>query len=84
MKKRFLALSLSLLFLGGMSINTYAMITNNIEISKVKDDDDKKKKKSSSKKECNAKKECCKHDFEAKECKDKKVSADKKDGGKLK
>ena len=84
MRKRILALSLSLLFLGGISINSYARITNTIEISKVNDDDDKNKKKSSAKKDCKTKKECCKHDFEKKECKDKKVSADKKDGGKLK
>ena len=84
MRKRILALSLSLLFLGGMSINSYAMITNTIEISNVKDDDDKNKKKSSSKKDCKTKKECCKHDFEKKECKDTKVSPAKKDGDKLK
>lgn len=84
MRKRILALSLSLLFLGGMTMNSYAQVTNSISITQVNDDDDKNKKKSSSKKECNTKKSCCKHDFDEKACKDEKVSKDKKDGGKHK
>jgi len=84
MRKRILALSLSLLFLGGMTMNTYAQVSNSITISKVNDDDDKKKKKSTSKKDCNTKKACCNHDFDKKACKDEKVSKDKKDGGKHK
>ncbi len=83
MRKRFLALSLSLLFLGGMSITSFAQLTNTTTITQVNDDDDKNKKKSS-KKDCNTKKSCCKHDFEEKACKDTKSSSDKKDEGKLK
>ncbi len=83
MRKRILAFSLSLLFLGGMSFTGFAQLTNTTTITQVNDDDDKNKKKSS-KKDCNTKKSCCKHDFEKKECKDEKVSTNKKNGGKLK
>jgi hypothetical protein len=88
MKKRIIALSLSLLFLGGISINTYAQVTNNVSITKVKDKDDKNKKKSKSKKECDTKKSCdtkkacCSHDFDGKSCSDKKTKDNKKDGSK--
>ena len=84
MRKRILALSLSLLFLGGMTMTGYAQVNNATVITKVGDDDDKDKKKSSAKKDCNTKKSCCKHDFDEKGCKDKKASKDKKDGGKHK
>ena len=85
MRKRILALSLSLLFLGGMTMTGYAQVNNSTVITKVTDDDDDKKKSSSkSKKDCNTKKSCCKHDFEKKECKDTKESTSKKDEGKRK
>jgi len=88
MRKRILALSLSLLFMGGLTMNTYAQVTNATVITKSKDDDDKDKKAkdAKTKKNCDAKKSCCKHDFEGKSCSDKKMSKkdDKKDGSKHK
>ncbi len=84
MRKRILALSLSLLFLGGMTMTGFAQINNSTVITKVTDDDDKKKSSSKSKKECNTKKSCCKHDFDEKNCKDTKESTSKKDDGKRK
>lgn len=85
MRKKIIALSLSLLFLGGISVNTYAQITHSTTITKVKDNDDKNKKKSKSKKECSDKKSCCSHDFDKKSCKDKEVTKEtKKDGSKHK
>ncbi len=73
MRKRIIALSLSMLFLGGMTMTGFAQVNNTVAVTKVKDDDDKKKKKTSSKKDCKtaSKKDCCKHDFESKECNDK-------------
>lgn len=85
MREKILALSLSILFLGGITITSYAQSINSTISTIVDDNDDKNKKKSSkkTKKDCNTKKSCCKHDFEKKECKDEKVKTKKKDGDKL-
>ena len=84
MRKRILALSLSLLFLGGMTMTGYSQVNNSITKTEVNDDDDKKKKSSKkSTKDCSTKKSCCKSDLDAK-CKDKDASKEKKGEGKQK
>jgi hypothetical protein len=84
MRKRILTLSLSLLFLGGMTLTSYAQVSNSTVKTELNDDDDKKKKSSSKKdKDCSSKKSCCKSELDAK-CKDKDASKDKKDEGKQK
>jgi hypothetical protein len=84
MKKRFLALSLSMLFLGGMTMTGYAQINNTVTTTKVKDDDDKNKKKKTTKADCKTKTSCCNKDLVGKSCSDKKTKTDKKDGSKHK
>lgn len=84
MRKTIIALSLSLLFLGGMTMTGYSQIQNTVITAKVKDDDDKNKKKKTAKTDCKTKTACCNKDLEGKKCADKKVNKEKKDEGKLK
>ena len=82
MRKKVLAISLSLLFFGSIATSTFAMTMNTTNnIVNVDDDKDKNKKKAKSTTEtsekksadCSAKKECCQ-----KSCDEKKGSSDKK------
>ncbi|PLX14279.1 MAG: hypothetical protein C0598_01700 [Marinilabiliales bacterium] len=74
--------------MGGMAMTSYAQVTETIAITKTMGDDDKDKKAkdAKTKKNCDAKKSCCKHDFDKKSCNDKKMSKkdEKKDGSKHK
>ena len=82
MRKKVLAISLSLMFIGSIATSTFAMTVNTTnEIVNIDDDKDKNKKKAktttttSEKKsaDCSAKKEFCQ-----KSCDDKKSGIDKK------
>lgn len=82
MRKKVLALSLSILFFGSIATSTFAMTVNTTNgIVKVDDDDKKKAKTSKTAKtksaeksgDCAAKKECCE-----KTCDGKKSGSDKK------
>lgn len=82
MRKKVLALSLSILFFGSMATSTFATTVNTTNgIVKVDDDDKKKAKTAKTAKtesaeksgDCAAKKECCE-----KTCDGKKSGSDKK------
>jgi hypothetical protein len=86
MRKKLIALSLSMLFFGSIATTSFAttfQVANQSTV--VDDDDDKDKNKKKAKandnkfKECSSKKSCCKSaEFDKKSCKDKKDGGDKK------
>ena len=81
MRKKVLALSLSVLFFGSIATSSLAMTTGSININIVDDDDDKDKNKKSkkSKDECKNAKSCCDYKQGDKSCNDKdKVKEDDK------
>lgn len=82
MKIKVLALALSLLFFGAISVTSFAQVVNSTSTIAIVDKDkdkDKKKSKKETTKECKAKKSCCSSKMLKDEsCKDKKSDKDKK------
>lgn len=84
MRKKLIALSLSMLFFGSIATTSFATTFQVANQSTVVDDDkDKNKKKAKTadakSKDCKTKKSCCKSSqLNEKSCKDKKVDGDKK------
>jgi len=80
MRKKVLALSLSILFFGSITSSSFAMTTGSINTSVIVDnDDDKDKKSKKSKDDCKNAKSCCDYKKADKSCKDKdKVKEDDK------
>jgi len=75
MRKKVLALSLSILFFGSITSSSFAMTTGSINTSVIVDNDDDKDKKSKkskkSKDDCKNAKSCCDYEKADKSCKDK-------------
>ena len=85
MRKKVLALSLSVLFFGSIATSSFAMTTGSINTNIVVDNDDdkdkdkKSKKSKKSKEECKNAKSCCDYKQGDKSCNDKdKVKEDDK------
>ncbi len=82
MRKKVLALSLSILFFGSLTVSGFAMTTESINTNIVVDNDDDKdkdKKSKKSKEDCKSAKSCCDYKKGDKSCKDKdKVKEDDK------
>ncbi len=80
MRKKVLALSLSILFFSSITASSFAMTTGSISTNVVVDDDkDKDKKSKKSKDDCKSAKSCCDYKKGDKSCKDKdKVKEDDK------
>ena len=82
MRKKVLALSLSVLFFGSIATSSFAITTGSINTNIVVDNDDdkdKNKKSKKSKEECKNAKSCCDYKQGDKSCKDKdKVKEDDK------
>ncbi|RLD42033.1 MAG: hypothetical protein DRI89_08325 [Bacteroidetes bacterium] len=89
MKKKVIAISLSILFFGSIATTSFATPVQVASLTtKVDNDDDKDKNKKKAKtpekksenktKDCNTKKSCCKSELYEKSCKDKKGGGDKK------
>ncbi len=82
MRKKVLALSLSILFFGSIATSSFAMTTGSINTNMVVDEDDDKdkgKKSKKSKEDCKTEKSCCDYKTGDKSCKDKdKVKEDDK------
>lgn len=84
MRKKLIALSLSMLFFGSIATTSFATTFQVTNQSTVVDDDKDKNKKKAKKsdanmKDCKSKKSCCKSSqLNEKSCKDKKDGGDKK------
>ena len=79
MRKKVLALSLSILFFGGITTSTMAMVTESTNnIVRVDNDKDKNKKSKKSKEDCKSAKSCCDYNKADKSCDDKDKGKDDK------
>lgn len=82
MRKKALALSLSILFFGSITASSFAITTGSISTNIIVDNDDdkdKNKKSKKSKDNCKSAKSCCDYKKGDKSCKDKdKVKEDDK------
>jgi len=85
MRKKVIAISLSILFFGSIATTSFATPVQVAGLTTIVDnDDDKDKNKKKAKtsenktKECNTKKSCCKSELNEKSCKEEKGGGDKK------